>query len=236
MNFDNIRPAIREHVTPKRAAAYEAYFDAIRPTTPVEKFRRGLFALASVHTTWQLNCALYAQLWDLKWIRNPDLLKERLEDSRAGLANGRFKAFSQFAAVYWQFPGWIEKKQEETWYAYTDRIETSVYGLGPAKSAFLAELLYFQDTRVVCGDTHFLQLYGVAPGEVGSVGIRDYTRMITHYDCVCGLEGVAPCVARWCLWDNKQGQSTPRYWSRVLEPDWRPHLPKRHTQLELKVA
>ena len=88
---------------PARAKRYETYFDKIRPKTQKEIFRRGLFSLASVHTTWSLNCALYAELWDMKWLKDIGLLRQRILDSRAGLVNGRVRAISAYASLYWQF-------------------------------------------------------------------------------------------------------------------------------------
>jgi hypothetical protein len=201
----------------KRSEAYESYFNSIRPKTERDGFRRGLFALASVHTTWELNCDLFAQLWDLEWLGDMDALRKRIVDSRAGLVNGRVKAFSQYAAIFWQFPGILTKKRDESWYEFADRIEAQFYGLGPAKSAFLVELLYFHDNRNVCVDTHMLQLYGIPASEVGNVRGADLVRIETHWDCTCKTMNVNPVTARWILWDEKQSQTSPRYWSKVLE-------------------
>ncbi len=218
----NMELAYQELVTnlgliESKAPAYEAYFNKIRPRDDKDKFRRGLFALASVHTTWESNCALFEQLWDLEWLCDLPELRRRIVASRAGLENGRVKAFSQYTAFFWQFPGFLTKKDNESWYDFADRIEKQFYGLGPAKSAFLAELLYFHDNRNVCVDTHMLQSYGIAASEVGSVKGADLARIETHWDCTCRAMHINPVTARWVLWDAKQGQPSSRYWSKVLE-------------------
>lgn len=197
---------------------YEKYFDGIRPRTQRERFRRGVFAISSVHTTWQLNVALYEALWDLKWIKDQELLRARILESRAGLVNGRVKAFSMYSALFWQYPQMFDRKETEPWHTYRDRVSDSVTGLGPAKSAFYGELVYFHDSRVPCMDTHMLQLYGVKPADVGSVKPADRIRMETHFDITCEHLEINPVTARWRLWDVKQGnRPDSRYWSYVLE-------------------
>ena len=220
-----------ETLDARALARYEKYFDSIRPRTEPDKFRRGVFALASVHTTWQLNVALYDALWDLKWTKDPDLLRNRILESRAGLVNNRVKAFTMYSALFWQYPGMLDRKEEETWYSYRDRIMDTVHGLGPAKSAFFAELVYFQDNRVPCMDTHMFQLYGVAPKDVGTVKPVDRVRMEAHFDLTCEHMGVNPVTARWVLWDRKQGKGDSRYWSHVLEGK-----PKLKKQVQISLA
>jgi len=206
-----------EKLDTKRVDKYEEYFDSLRPKNKRDKFRRGVFALASVHTTWELNCDLYAALWDLKWTKDIDMLRARILESRAGLVNNRVKAFSAYAAAFWQFDGIFDKKDGENWYQYRDRLKYMVHGLGPAKSAFYAELTYFHDNRVPCMDTHMLQAYGIKPKDVGSVPAPEMARMEMHWDMICSAEGINPVTARWIMWDQKQGKEDSRYWSRVLE-------------------
>jgi hypothetical protein len=217
-----------------RVPAYESYFNALRPKSEKDKFRRGLFALASVHTTWELNCALYAHLWDLKWLKDPKLLRQRIVDSRAGLVNGRVKSIMEYAGLFWQFPGIFDRENSECWHKYRDRVQATTHGLGPAKSAFFIELMHFQDSRVPCMDTHMLQAYGIEPKDVGNVKPSDRVRMETHWDMTCEKKGINPVTARWILWDMKQGKPDSRYWANVLEK--KPAIPKKMKQMELKVA
>jgi hypothetical protein len=201
----------------KTLKEYETYFEKIKPKTSRERFRRGVFALSSVHTTWRLNVALYDALWDLTWAKDPELLRARIIESRAGLVNNRVKAFSMYAAMFNQYPKLFERQDGETWYGFRDRIMDTVHGLGPAKSAFYSELVYFEANRVPCMDTHMLQLYGVKPKDVGTVKNTDRTRMEAHFDLTCDRLGINPVTARWVIWDKKQGKKDSRYWSHVLE-------------------
>jgi hypothetical protein len=200
-----------------RVEPYEVYFEKLRPKNLKDKFRRGLFALASVHTTWALNCVLYEQLWDLKWKNDLDLLRERIIDSRAGLVNNRVKSIAAYAANFWQFPGSFDRANGESWYKYRDRIQNMTLGLGPAKSAFFLELNHFHDNRVPCMDTHMFQAYGVAPKDVGTVKPADRARMEAHWDMTCEKKDINPVTARWIMWDQKQGKTDSRYWAHVLE-------------------
>lgn len=216
MCYAAVREAIKE-LDLSKAPMYEAYFDTIRPKTKEDIFRRGLFAFASVHTGWYANVKLYAKLWDLEWMHDQEMLRARIIESRAGLVNTRLKAISEYTAAYWQFPGLLDRKPHEPWHVYRDRIMGFLYGLGPAKAAFLIELVHMQDSDIVCMDTHMLQLYGVKTSEVGLVRPVDLARFETHWDITCHSLGVKPVVARWLYWDKKQRKEDSRYWSHVLE-------------------
>lgn len=214
-----------------KADDYEKYFDSIKPTTFTQKFRCGIFAFASVHTTWESNVKLYSLLWDVDtWMQRPDKLRELILESKAGLVNGRTKNIMKFTAMYWQFPGLFDKQDSETWYAYRDRIADMVSGLGPAKAAFFIELMHFQDSRISCFDTHMLQTYGIKPPDVGNVKPPDLARMEMHWDLTCTKYGVNPVTCRWMLWDQKKNKPDSRYWSYVLEG--KPEIPG-DPQLEL---
>jgi thermostable 8-oxoguanine DNA glycosylase len=221
MCYESTEAAIAS-ISKETACRYEKYFDLLRPTTKEEIFRRGLFALASVHTSWELNVALYAELHNLAWLQNEDELAKRIINSKAGLLNTRLKAFMLFTSVFWQFPDVINRKQNEAWHEYRDRMSILFYGLGPAKAAFFIELMHFQASRIACFDTHLLQLYGIAPKNVGRVKGAELARMEQHWDMACRAAGLNPVTARWILWDKKQGKPDSRYWSYVIERDYKP--------------
>lgn len=217
MNTTKISPMI-DGICMERVARYNGYFDTLRPKTPEEKFRRGLFALASVHTTWKSNVNLYAYLHDLKWVGHPRRLKARIADSRAGLVNNRTKFLTQFASTFWKDPSFYERKQGESWVDCRNRIEKATPGLGHAKSSFFLELLYFQDAEVVCGDTHQLQWYGLKSG-TKQVNRKIMDDIENHWIQECKMAGVPPVTARWVVWDQKMGKPDPTYWSWCLESD-----------------
>ena len=224
---------VLDHIDPEKVKDYETYFNSLKPKNKKEQFRRGVFALASVHTTWELNVALYSELHDLKWLKNAELLRQRIIDSRAGLVNNRTKSYMLFAAAFWQFADMFDRKEGESWYGFRDRIEDTVHGLGPAKAAFYLELNHFHENRVACFDTHMFQLYGIKAKDVGKVKTKDMARMEVHWDMTCEKYNLNPVTARWLYWDSKQGKDDSRYWSYVLEK--KPKL-KREKQMELKVA
>lgn len=200
-----------------RLQEYEQYFDGIRPRTDAETFRRGLFALSSVHTTWYLNCVLYEMLWDYqRWLGDDQLLAQLLHDSRAGMHRNRHRYFKEYADRFWAGPDWYSRSAHETWFDYRDRVQSATLGLGPAKAAFFCELTEFQSSDVVCFDTHVLQLYGM-PSSISSGPVFRWAE--GHWALSCRERGINPVTARWLFWDMKQRKSDSRYWSVVLEGD-----------------
>ncbi len=211
--FLSARPEIE-----KRQAAYELYFDWLRPRNHQEVFQRGLFAYASVHTTWESNCRLYSLLKDYSsWLYNDAALKKAIVDSRAGLFNNRTRFIGRFGRLFWSNPEFFRPAKGERWTCFRNRIMRSMDGLGPAKSAFFLELVFPLETEVVCSDTHFLQLYGHKPKDVAKPGVENYEEMELHWRNMCLDCGIRPVVARWCMWDMKQKKPDSRYWSYVLE-------------------
>jgi hypothetical protein len=202
-----------------KLTTYKDHLDALRPKTDVDRFRRGLFAFASVHTTWASNCELYRWLYTKSWWGNPQELMVRIAESRAGLHHNRFKYISQFYDRFWACPEWYLKQHYETWFEYRDRLDKNTLGLGLAKCAFFAELIYLNDCQVPCMDVHLLKLFGI-PNEVyaKSGASAVFVRWAEKQWHDLSLEaGVSPTTARWCYWDEKQGKLDSSYWTHVLE-------------------
>jgi hypothetical protein len=203
----------------RRAPAYESYFDFLRPRSPQEVFQRGLFAYASVHTSWAMNCKLYLALRDFdRWLYHDGVLRQILVDTRAGLHNNRTAFFGRFGRLFWSNPAFFQPDRGERWGCFRNRLMGSMEGLGPAKAAFFAELIYFDETEVVCVDTHMLQLYSVKPSNVGDATLETYDDVERHWRNICLDCGVRPVTARWVAWDIRQKQPDSRFWSRVIEP------------------
>jgi len=200
---------------------YTRYLKRITPRTAEERFRRWLFAYASVHSTWRMNCKLYYALRDLAWIHDFDELKRRIIDVRAGLHNNRAEWIHEFTEYYWQHPDWFLKTKFESWSQYRLRMQNKAKGIGQAKSAFMVELIYPLRTQVICVDTHILQLYGYTAKHINERGIRksDMDAIESHWAIQCAKVRVPPVIARWTYWDNKQGQADSRYWSFVFEEE-----------------
>lgn len=215
-----------------RTQAYESYFDTLAPKTDGEVFKRGLFAFASVHTSWKMNVILYKALEPYEtWINDDASLLSVLVSTRAGLHNNRAKFIGAYGRLFWQDPTFFRPRKDETYTAYRNRIESAVQGLGMAKAAFFNELVTFQKSDCVCVDTHMMQTYGLPPG-AGSLTRQGYEDLEQHWANICRLAGVRPVTARWVLWDLKQNnQPDSRYWSYVLEkepcPTTSPPLPSQ---------
>jgi len=200
-----------------RLPEYLHYFEKIRPKTAEDKFRRGLCAIATVHSTYESTVKLYASLWNLSWMGDSELLKKRIDASRAGLANNRTKFIMEYTALFWQFPDLFKHKDGEPWHVTRDRIMAHVKGLGISKSAFFLELLYPKECRVVCMDVHMLRLYGVQDAQIAKVTKADMVRMETHWDMACRHLDINPVATRWLFWDTQQGKKDSRYWAWILE-------------------
>lgn len=215
MNVDKATKAL-ESIDPKDLEPYREYFETITPRTEEDIFRRGLFAICSVHTTWQYNLNLYSLLYDLDWLDNKTKLAHYVYESRAGLTLGRTKSLWEFNQKYWADPSWYLKKEDETWGELRDRIQGRTMGLGFSKSAFFVELCYLNSARVLVTDTHILQEFGLKGNS--SPSRKTYGYVEAHWIYECDRLGLAPAAARWALWDRKQGHpGDPTYWSFCLE-------------------
>jgi hypothetical protein len=201
----------------------------MRPNNLADRFRRWIFAYASVHTTWKLNCRLYVALEDLAWLGDDKELHRRITETGAGFQNNRTAFISEFSEAYWRHPGWFDKTKFETWPQYRQRVRQAAKGLGFAKSAFAVELLYPSEAQVICVDTHILQLYGFTAQQINKRGPRekDYQMIEKHWTECCAQVCAPPVLARWIYWDRKQGHGDSRYWTHVFEKEqWHDRLAK----------
>jgi len=213
-----------QHIAKIRQAdvdRYVTYLEEIRPRTPEDRFRRWLFAYASVHTTWKMNCHLYQWLEDLKWLGKPEELRQRIVISGAGMYNKRTAHLSEFAQFYWDHPDWFRKSIHEDWATYRNRLENAAKGIGPTKASFWIELTQPIEAQVICIDTHVLQLYGYSPKEINQQhsAQKSMSAIEKHWVEACKARGIPPVVARWLFWDGKQGHPDSRYWSFVFEKE-----------------
>jgi len=66
-----------------------------------------------------------------------------------------------------------------------------------------------------------MQIYGKTPKQIGAGNVSDKAElaMEEHWVSTSRTRGIPPVLARWVFWDRKQGNSDPRYWSAVFEPD-----------------
>ncbi|MFC1453642.1 hypothetical protein ACFLQL_00495 [Verrucomicrobiota bacterium] len=208
-------------LNPLKLTYYANYWNTITPKSNIEKFKRWLFAYASVHTTWKSNVSLYNHLKDCNWIGNSTELKQRIIDSRAGLYNNRTRFLMQFTEKFWNNPAEFDYMNKESWLEYRDRIDKAILGLGRAKIAFAQEMINPINVRLLCTDVHILKLHGFTSGMVNVRGIKDADVDIIERNWVdiCTRINVSPALARFIYWDGKQNKLTSRYWSHLLEEE-----------------
>lgn len=206
-------------ITPQQISAYEQYFVTLAPRTVEDVFRRWMFAYASVHTTWESNCRLYQMLKPLDWMGNIHVLRDRIQESRAGLHNNRAEYIMNFSQFFWRHPHWFNMAPGEDWFQFRDRIMERAPGIGKAKAAFLLELTCFHRARVACFDTHMVQLYGYTAKAYGAGRLpeKQFDAMEHHWAATCAQRNVSPVTARWIYWDQKMGKPNSSYWAHVLE-------------------
>lgn len=75
--IDKLNPAI--------IYAYSAYWKTLKPDNDDDIFRRFIFAITSIHTTWQNNVRAYNLLKNLDWIGNENQINDYLHQSKIGL-------------------------------------------------------------------------------------------------------------------------------------------------------
>lgn len=208
--------AALESIDPKDLEPYREYFETITPKDETEIFRRGLFAFASVHTSYRSNVNLFSLLYDLSWTESEKELRKIINESRAGLINGRTENIWNFNQRYWADPKWYQQRDDEMWIQFRDRVQARTPGLGFAKSAFYCELYRPNDCEVLCVDTHLLQAYGLEGNS--SPSQKTYGYIEAHWVSECKRLGLPVTAARWYLWDLKQGHpGDSSYWAYCLE-------------------
>jgi len=195
--------------------SYSNYWETIKPKNKIEIFRRYLFAFMSVHTTWENNCKGYKRIRDFsKWRGNSEKLREKINKARVGLHNNRTNFIGRFADSFWSSPSeYISPNSSEGWVEWRNRLAKKILGLGSAKTSFAIEMLFPNDAKVACMDTHLFQMYNL-----NQTKDRKLYEAIEH-DWVerSAKRNIAPYMARCIYWDRKQNRKNSRYWSKVLE-------------------
>ena len=197
---------------------YKSYWQEVAPKNDTEIFQRWLFAFMSVHTTWERNVIGYEAIKDWTvWFNDDDKLMEIIKGAAVGLQNNRVRFISQFARKFWADPEWY-KYQEGSWQDFRNRLVgrrkgEGILGLGIAKVSFALEMIYPNEAKVTCMDTHLFQAYGLDQ----SKDARRYIEIENYWLGMCAMWRVPSYIARCILWDRKQDKTDSRYWSYVLE-------------------
>jgi thermostable 8-oxoguanine DNA glycosylase len=193
--------------------SYKDYWQGVAPKNDTEIFHRWLFAFMSVHTTWERNVIGYEAIKDwTKWFNNDAKLMEIIVEARVGLHNNRVRFISEFARKFWANPS-AYKYQEGSWQDFRNKLVKNILGLGIAKVSFSLEMIYPNEAKVTCMDTHLFQAYGLDQ----SKDARRYVEIENYWLDMCAMWHVPSYIARCILWDRKQDKTDSRYWSYVLE-------------------
>ena len=192
---------------------YEDYWQGVAPSNDTEIFQRWLFAFMSVHTTWERNVIGYEAIKDwTKWFNDDKKLMDIIVDARVGLHNNRVRFISEFARKFWNDPE-SYKYRGGDWQDFRDKLVKNILGLGIAKVSFSLEMIYPNQAKVTCMDTHLFQAYGLDQ----SKDATRYKEIENYWLDMCAMWNVPSYIARCILWDRKQEQTDSRYWSYVLE-------------------
>ena len=203
---------------------YKDYWQGVAPKNDTEVFQRWLFAFMSVHTTWERNVIGYEAIKDwTRWFNNDEKLKEIIVESRVGLHNNRVRYISEFARKFWSDPQnasgtfnsmeFFNKYGGGDWQTFRDNLVKDILGLGIAKVSFALEMIYPNETKVTCMDTHLFQAFGLDQSKDST----RYKEIENYWLDMCSMWQVPSYIARCILWDRKQGHTDSRYWSYVLE-------------------
>jgi thermostable 8-oxoguanine DNA glycosylase len=199
--------------SPNEIQRYKEYWQSVAPQNDTEVFHRWLFAFMSVHTTWERNVVGYEAIKDwTQWFNDDEKLMGFIKGARVGLHNNRVRFISKFAKKFWSDPDWY-KYQGGDWQTFRNRLVKSILGLGVAKVSFALEMIYPNEAKVTCMDTHLFQAYGLDQ----SKDARRYVEIENYWLDMCRMWNVPSYIARCILWDRKQDQADSRYWSYVLE-------------------
>jgi len=199
---------------------YTKYWTAITPTDNKEKFKRWLFAYASVHTTWKSNVSLYNHLKDCEWLGNSNELKQRIEDSGAGLYNNRTRFIMQFSERFWNDPTVFDRASDEPWLTYRNRMDELILGLGRAKIAFAQEMIDPLNVQLLCTDVHILKLHGYTNAMINRhIKDKEFDVIEQHWVEACVRNKIPSALARFIYWDTKQKKLNSRYWSYLFETE-----------------
>ena len=203
-------------ITPREVKRYSKYWESITPRNKNDILKRWLFAFMSIHTTWENNVTGYKAVngWR-KWFGENSKLRHSLIQSRVGLHNMRTKYISKFVTQFLSEPERYERKENETWQEWRNRMVKENLGIGIAKVSFVLEMCFPLDCEVVCVDTHTFQMYGLDQ----SKDANRYEEIESHWLGLCKKHGVPSPIARAIYWDRKQGKINTRYWSYVFEKD-----------------
>lgn len=206
--FDNLSLSLVKRET--------EYWDKLTIDSDAEYFNRWVFAIMSVHTTWESNVNGYnVAMQDFSWTIDKKKLEQMIIDGRVGMYHRRNKGLWQLVQKFRSNPKQFYKKKNETWQECRNRLVGSIFGLGNAKTTYALALGFPTEAQLCCLDVHLLRFMGHDMD--GQPNLKIYQAMEDEWLERCTKYGVAPNVAREIYWNKVQGRRNSRYWSYCLE-------------------
>ena len=194
------------------------YWQDLTIQNDAENFARWVFAIMSVHTTWESNVRGYnVAMQDLSWTISKKALKQMVIDARVGMFTRREKGLWELAQKFRSNPKQFYKKKNETWQECRNRLVGTIYGLGNAKTTYALALAHPTEAELCCLDVHLLRFMGHDLGKGHASSLKAYQGMEDEWLERCETHGVAPNVAREIYWNKVQNRRNSRYWSICLE-------------------
>ena len=194
------------------------YWDNLKVDSHAECFKRWVFAIMSVHTTWESNVRGYEYATrDMYWTLDKDVLAKMVTDARVGINKRRNIGLWQLVEKFRENPNQFYKQDDETWQECRNRLIGSIYGLGNAKTTYAISLSNPTDSQLCCLDVHLLRFMGHDLKKGHANSLESYQHMENEWLARCNKYGVAPNVAREIYWNKVQGRRNSRYWSYCLE-------------------
>lgn len=205
-----------EKLSDNALKANTEYWDSLTIKDHFECFQRWVFAICSVHTTWESNVKGYNHLMaDLSWMLSKERLEEAIKTSGLGMYHRRNKGLWQLVEGFRDNPEEFYKQDNETWVEARNRLVGRIYGLAYAKTTFAMTLSFPTQAELVCLDVHILRFMGY--DRDGSPNAKFYLDMEKKWLDTCALHNANPAVVREIYWDRVQNRRNPRYWSYCLE-------------------
>ena len=194
------------------------YWNSLTIDSHAECFKRWVFAIMSVHTTWESNVRGYEYATrDMSWTLDKETLSKMITDARVGINHRRNKGLWQLVERFRENPNQFYKQDDETWQECRNRLIGSIYGLGNAKTTYALALSFPTEAQLCCLDVHLLRFMGHDLKKGHANSLESYQQMENEWLARCNKYGVAPNVAREIYWNKVQGRRNSRYWSYCLE-------------------
>ncbi len=196
----------------------QEYWTNLIPQDDAEMFARWVFAIMSVHTTWESNVRGYEiAMSDLSWTLSKDKLKQMIVKAKVGLYERRERGLWDLVTKFRENPDQFKKQDDETWQECRNRLIGTIYGLGNAKTTYAIALSNPTDSQLCCLDVHLLRFMGHDLSNGHASSLKVYEEMENEWLARCNKYGISPNVAREMYWNKVQGRRNSRYWSYCLE-------------------